>query len=211
MSIPKEVYYSLLYLSLFLLLIRRNKLESQHLWLIPLLVAALATEYIHDIAYPRPISKSIYHIYQFLEGLFLSLFYYTSCYTKRNKTIIKIGFSFFAIFMLVEFFFDKNKFISSSGLDVSVGGFLITIYSILYLIELYQKEEDFELTKLSHFWVVGGNLIFYSITLVYYIFQQYLLNNSPHYKELALIPQVSNLILYLFYSIGFLCPMQTKK
>ena len=211
MSIPKEVYYSLLYLSLFLLLIRRNKLESQHLWLIPLLVAALATEYIHDIAYPRPISKSIYHIYQFLEGLFLSLFYYTSCYTKRNKTIIKIGFSFFAIFMLLEFFFDKNKLISASGLDVSVGGFIITIYSILYLIELYQKEEDFELTKLSHFWIVGGNLIFYSITLVYYIFQQYLLNNSPHYKELALIPQVSNLILYLFYSIGFLCPMQTKK
>jgi peptidoglycan/LPS O-acetylase OafA/YrhL len=210
-SIPKEVYYSLLYLSLFLLLIRRNKLESQHLWLIPLLVAALATEYIHDIAYPRPISKSIYHIYQFLEGLFLSLFYYNSCYTKRNKNIIKIGFSFFAIFMLLYFFLNKENFNSSSGLGVSVGGFLITVYSILYLIELYQKDEDFELTKLSNFWIVSGNLIFYSITLVYYIFQQYLSKNSPHYQELALISMISNLVLYLFYSIGFLCPMQTKK
>jgi peptidoglycan/LPS O-acetylase OafA/YrhL len=210
-SIPKEVYYSLLYLSLFLLIIRRNKLESQHLWLIPLLVAALATEYIHDIAYPAPISKSIYHIYQFLEGLFLSLFYYSSSYTKRNKTIIKIGFSFYALFMMIEFFFDKNNFISTSGLDVSVGGFLITVYSILYLFELYQKDEDFELTRMSHFWVVSGNLIFYSITLVYYIFQQYLSKNSPHYQELAMISMISNLILYLFYSIGFLCPTQTKK
>ncbi|HQR93635.1 MAG TPA: hypothetical protein PLZ97_09795, partial [Sediminibacterium sp.] len=148
---------------------------------------------------------------QFLEGLFLSLFYYSSCYTKRYKTLIKIGFSFFALFMMIEFFFDKNNFISTSGLDVSVGGFLITIYSILYLFEIYQKDEDFELTKHSNFWIVSGNLIFYSITLVYYIFQQYLLKNSPYYKDLTLIPQVSNLILYLFYSIGFLCPTQTKK
>lgn len=211
MNIPKEVYYSLLYLSLFLLLIRRNKLESQFLWLIPLLVAALATEYIHDIAYPRPISKSIYHIYQFLEGLFLSLFYYNSCYTKRNKNIIKIGFSFFAIFMLLYFFLNKENFNSSSGLGVSVGGFLITIYSILYLLELYQKEEYVEITRLSHFWVVGGNLIFYSITIAYYIFQQYLIKNSSDYLVIAFIPQISNLLLYLFYSIGFLCPMQTKK
>lgn len=211
MSIPKEVYYSLLYLSLFLLLIRRNKLESQNKWLIPLLVAALATEYIHDIAYPRPISKSIYHIYQFLEGLFLSLFYYTSCNVKRNKTIIKIGFSFFAIFMLLYFFLDKENFNSSSGLGVSVGGFLITIYSILYLLELYQKEEYVELTRSSHFWVVGGNLIFYSITIAYYIFQKYLVKNSSDYLVIAFIPQISNLLLYLFYSIGFLCPMQTKK
>ena len=211
MNIPKWLYYAVMLLSLFLLLIRWRRLDSKLHIFLGILLAAFLTEKIHDLFYPAPVSKYIYHVYQTVETILLCIYYYALFQLTRNRRIVLAGITIYLVYFLYDFVYHAQNLLTYKRTDMVIEGFIITIFSILYLIELYQKEQPVILKTHPHFWIVIANLLFYPITLVFYVFQFYLLKNSPDYKILSIIPQITNIFLYAFYSIAFVCQMPMKK
>ena len=211
MGISKNIYYCIMLISLLLLIIRWRKLDHAVKLLFWVIAAAFVTEKISDLSYPALLSIYIHHIYQVIESVILSLYYFQLFKEKRNRLIVKIGFLFFCIYYFATFILNKDNFYSSETSDLVVNCVLITVYSVLYLIELYRGYQPVVLKTLPHFWIVIGNLMFYSVTIVYYVFQLYLIKNSTFYQQLSLIPQIANLLVYTFYSIAFVCQISMRK
>lgn len=209
--IPKWLYYAVMLLSFFLLLIRWKKLDSKLHIYFGILLAAFLTEKIHDLFHPAPISKYIYHIYQTVEMILLCIYYYALFQLTRNRRIVLTGITIYLAYFYYDFIYYSDNLLTYKRSDMVVEGFFITIFSILYLIELYQKEQPVILKTHPHFWIVIANLMFCSLTLVFYVFQLYLFDNSPDYKILSIIPQIANIFLYALYSIAFVCQMPMKK
>ncbi len=208
MSIPKSAYYALMLLSLFLLIVRWKKLDSQVHIFSGLLLLAFITEKVHDTFYPQPVSKYVYHIYQTLEMLLLSYYYYFLFQIKRNRHFVLTGVLIYLTYYSYYFIYSYQNLVTHKKNDMEVESFFIITFSVLYLIELYQKDQPVILKKHPHFWIVIANLMFYSITLFFYAFQHYLLTNhfaAENYRQLYIIPKISNLVLYLLYSIAFVC------
>lgn len=93
-----------------------------------------------------------------------------------------------------------------------VEGMLISILSILYLIEIYQYEKPVILLSFPHFWLVTANLLFFSVTSVFNGLTQYLFEKKLKiYANLSIILMVSNYMLFLLYLTAFICNIRAKK
>lgn len=202
----KNIYYSLILLGFSLLLIRWKKLDRR-VWVFSIILpCAFLTEKIGDIFHGTDISKYVFHIYQVVEMLLLSFYYYTLFHKKRNQWVVVIGAALFCIYFLYFYVFNSANFFTDKRNDMTVEGFLLTIFSVLFFLEIYQQDSPVILLRYTHFWIVLANLLFFSGSLFFSGYLYYLLSNkSKDYVQLSYIMVALNYILYIFYAIAFIC------
>lgn len=211
MLILKKIYYILILSGFFLLLIRWKKLDSRvHIYL-GILACAFFTEKIRDWYYPQAIATYIYHLYEIIEMGLLSLYYYLLFQRKLNRQLVITGSLVYFFFFIYLFVFQRNNFFTDTRIDVAVENAWIAVFSILYLLELYQQDNPVVLRQSPHFWIVLANLIFSSGGLFFHGYTYYLLiHKIPVYQQLSFIIIALNYFLYTSYIIAFLCREKTE-
>ena len=201
----KYIYYALLVTGLCILLLRREKLDKRLYFFIPLLFFIIVTELISDWkgAY------FVYHINQAI-GFTLLCAYYSSIFTRRRMWVW--GSLLIYLVYFTEFFIKApDRFFSYDPIDFVAEGVFITMFSLYYLVELYRSSGQVRFAQQPHFWIVSGNLLFYSGSALFMGFAFRLRAYRPDlYVELGYIVQVLNLVLYSIYIKAFLCRREEK-
>ncbi len=86
------------------------------------------------------------------------------------------------------------------------------VLSITYFYFLFKYSKINNLTKDPVFWISAALLLYYSCTLPVFGIINFLTNLAvPFYSELAFIIAFMNIVLYLLFTIGFLCRISIKK
>ncbi len=206
----KDVYYLLLVSSLLVLVFRWKMVDKRLRIYIPIFILAITTEKIRDYLYPQDISKQAYHFYHFAEMLLLSVYYITLFKKPAHKKICVAGFLIFSVYFIYTYFMQPGNLLTDKRGELVVQGILITIYSLMYLYQLYLSEDAGQPYGNVHFWVVTVNLIYYSGGVFFNGYIYYLLSMKMKvYDQLAYIMIVLNYLLYTVYLISFICHKTT--
>ncbi len=142
-----------------------------------------------------------YNIYIIVSTLFY--FYFYKHLLKNNKikkiisafTFVFLGFYLYEVLVIKTHFFNGFYFKS-----FVVGGILMVVVLILFLIEIINNEKlVFNIKKALIFWISVGLLLFY-IGMTPIIISTNILNyNITHISIITLL----NLIMYGLFSVGF--------
>lgn len=94
----------------------------------------------------------------------------------------------------------------------SLGCLLIVVACIYYFLELFQKSNNIILSRQPAFWICSGLLFYYCCTFPLYGLTK-LMEALPTVimQNLFVILDVLNILLYLSFSIAFLCRLKTRK
>jgi len=145
-------------------------------------------------------SNFTYNIHIIVTYLFFFLFYKTI--SKKNKTIYNIFVLVFVLFVLFNYFILKNNFLDGLNTNnIIVGGILLLISLILFLIEIINNEEIiFNIQKAFVFWISVGLLLFYVGIIPIMISKEILDYNETYMNVLILL----NVLMYGSFVIGFI-------
>jgi hypothetical protein len=154
----------------------------------------------------------LYHINQSL-GCLLFCIYYASLFSKPFiKRLVAICFLIYAGYFIYYFTRYPNNFFNFDPVDFVVEGVFITAFSLFYLVDLYRNSSGIVFSQHPHFWIVIGNLLFYSGSAFFMGFAFSLAkNNSLLYTQLSYIVYFLNLMLYSLYIKAFLCRLPVNK
>ncbi len=147
----------------------------------------------------------LYNIFINIEFVFY-LFIYLN-HTNRNtfKIVIKYSYLVQDLVVVGNFFYLKsiNIFHYYSLISCSI---ILLVTSFLFLFEKFESNETIKLSEDTMFWISSGIILFYSGDIVDSLFQSYLrdTNISLGGKIFRIINNNLNLILYSFFSIGFI-------
>jgi hypothetical protein len=152
----------------------------------------------------------IYNFFLVVRHLFILLFFYQIIGSSNLKKIIlnsalpTIGFA------VLNYFFIQTPHAANIYTIVLTN----TITILLVFAYLYQLLHDHILTRLhrnSIFWICVGMLIYYSGTLPFFLFFNYLIKeNLPLALSYLNINTALNTIMYSCFSISFLCNPHQK-
>jgi hypothetical protein len=201
----KFVYYGVMVLALVASF--RGFRYREYVLFIPLLALSLAVEVAREFLKGQPEITKYFNLYIAAEYALLALIISKFIYS-RNKRLIILG----SIFVLVPLFVfirfvlvPKNP--SYQFLDLMIESPFLCAWTILYLFETVKQEEEFEVAKNPMFWISLGNLLFFSGSFFSYGFGSYLASKgNAHMADIIFwIARILNILLYIFYFIGFLC------
>lgn len=153
----------------------------------------------------------IYNLFTTFEFCFYFFFFHLVLkkYLKESKIYYIIA--LYVALALVNIFLiqGKNNFHTYTYI---LGCMICIILSITYFYFLFKYLTVSNLTKDVVFWISTGLLFYYSCTLPVFGIINFLTNLAvPFYKELAFIIEFTNIVLYLLFTIGFLCRISIKK
>jgi hypothetical protein len=205
----KYLYYLLLLSGLIILLIRWKRLDlSLHVF-IPIYLFDIATEISTEL------SKSCYFMYHIdvtVSCFFLCQYYFLLLKDNKFKKMAWVGFFVYLTFFFIYFIRNPTNFFRYDPIDFVVEGVFITMFSLYYLVDLYRSGLQTRLSGHPHFWISAANLLFYSGGSFFMGFAFTLAEqNLALYRELSLIVQFLNLMLYSIYIKAFLCHSPVKR
>jgi len=131
-------------------------------------------------------------------------------YRKFAKKILSFIVLFYPLFALVDIFFIQVG--AFHTISYSLGSLLIVIACIYYFWELFQQSASEPLSRQPAFWICSGLLFYYACTFPIYGTTK-LLEALPAIiiENLYVILELVNILLYLSFSIAFLCRLKTRK
>lgn len=211
MSFYQNLYFFLLFLSFIISL---WKLRGTSLNVFPFLLGiSILTEILYNISYEKlnnnKIENLIYQIYIPIEFTLFSLFFRENTSNLNAKTLILLSIPlFYFIDLLIGLFFSFTVY---PGHIANFEGLLISIMSANILLNL-KFQIDLPIYRIPLLWIGTGLLLYYSSSFIYNGLYNYLFINKPyiHNALYNIMMKFPNYILYIFLSIGFLCPQQTK-
>ena len=202
MSYLKFIYYALLLSGFLIILIRWRKLDSILHIFGPVYFFTLITEIYCDffkVYFP-------YHINQTIGYFFLCLYYYHLFYKKRNRKIVLAGFGIYLMYFYYYFIYHSENFNIFNPADFVVEGIFVSIFSVLILIEFYERTDIIIFKNNPHFWLVVANLFFFSGCLILMGCLHYLDRYQKDlYHQVVYISYVLNLLFYSLYIKAFTC------
>ena len=206
----KYVYYGVMVLALVASF--RGYKYREYVLFIPLLALSLAVEIARDFMNLQPPAKEYLDLFIPVEYALLALIISRFIYS-RNKRLLILG----SIFVLVPLFVYIQFVLAPENpsykyLDLMIESPFLCAWTILYLFETVKQEEEFEVSKNPMFWISLGNLLFFSGSFFSYGFGSYLASKgNKHMAEIIFwIARILNILLYIFYFIGFLCLRKKK-
>jgi hypothetical protein len=122
---------------------------------------------------------------------------------KRQKTLNAIIVLYFIIsFLLIFNFGIKQRFLNEWAI---ANNLLLLIITSLCLLEYYHSDEtDINIAQ-PFFWFIAGMICYASCTSVFFSLWYFIKENPNHqFIILNLIHHIFNILLYIFFSIGFL-------
>lgn len=152
----------------------------------------------------------IYHLYIPLEYALLAYFFYLN----NNQKVKKIIMLSIPTFILASFFISLKIITLKEhpGLNFNLSGVLLITWSLITLFSL-QPDATVSYTRLPVFWICMGILIFHAgIFFFNTIYNDLLEQNSELAQSLhRLTIKCLNYILYICFSIAFLCSIPRKR
>lgn len=136
---------------------------------------------------------------------------YHYCYyfilAKKYNTIVIISYCLFAILALLENLFLASTHYFTISFTLSYGCIAVTFFSLAYFYKLIRSNDILYFKKLMPFWFCLGILLFFLGSLPNLFFSNYF---SANYKmPLAVAYRwifiILNYIMYLLFTIGYLC------
>ena len=200
----KWIYYGLLLLCLLMLLVNAKKLARQHLFFIPVLSLAICTQFIAESMEGKPDGHYfLFHIYIPLEYLLLSMYYLLLFRSGFIKVFLITTNLVLLVFCAAYYFWGKRMWKPDYS-DFVVESIFISFLVIYFFVRLFKTEQSISLLRYTDFWINTGNLFFYA-GCMFVMGMHYSLREQNHVlaEELLQINYYLNLILYLFYLIGF--------
>ncbi|MEO5637613.1 MAG: hypothetical protein ABIR15_10845 [Chitinophagaceae bacterium] len=176
------------------------------------LLISFSVEYIgNDMSMRNKHTASLYNYFTLFEFIFY-LFFFRALFTNpRIKKIILFSSIFYFIITLLNILFLQGRTTFHTYTYV-LGCTLIVLFSIMYFYSLLKFPEKGTLTKNPFFWIVSGLMFYYTCTFSLYGLNNFIAETMQQYsKNLFLISDTLNLLLYTSFSIGFLCKINIPK
>jgi hypothetical protein len=210
----KIVYYGLLALSLITLLFNLKRLDRVYYWFIPLISLAIVVQVLGDVLKANNVKgySFVFHIYQPLEYVLLASFYYRLLKNRWAKKSIVLSVVAMIGFSVIYYSSNYHSFYGADFIDFCVQSVFISVWVIIFFGELLRSQEQLNLAKYPAFWINSGNLLFYAGCLFVMGLYFYLHKTDEKLaNDLLQINHYLNLILYLLYSIAFICTRERIK
>jgi hypothetical protein len=161
--------------------------------------------------------KALFRQNLWLYNAFLIIYYTFYSYFFSHflqpalKKVITVSCILLIAFSLINLFFIQGPNFFNSY-TMAAASILMLTMSILYLKQLLNENKVIKLSRDSLFWISIGILIFHLGALPYFSLLNYLNKNflSLSYS-LLLIIKVLNIVMYLLFSVSFLCRINTRK
>ncbi len=149
-----------------------------------------------------------------LSTLFECTFYLYVFREIVHVPLVKKVFSYFVLIYPIVGLFDI--FIFQRGgfqtMTYALGCLLVIICCVYYFWELFQRPSSVNLARQPAFWICSGLLFYYTCTFPLYgainmlnLFPRVILSN------LLYILVLLNILLYLSFTIAFLCRLKTRR
>lgn len=196
--------------SLSTLLIKNDKLIFR-LFSLFLFTTFIIELLAHKMAENKQSNIFIYNLFTAFEFCFYFFFFHFVLKEYWKKSKIYYIITLYAGLALINIFLiqGKNHFHTYTYL---IGCMICIILSITYFYFLFKYSKVSNLTKDAVFWISTGLLLYYSCTLpIYGIINSLTYLSVPFYKEFGFIISFMNIVLYLLFTIGFLCRISIRK
>jgi hypothetical protein len=151
---------------------------------------------------------NFYLVFNFCFFLFVLRAIISDPFFKKLGLIVILTYGALAVFNL--FYFQKLH--TWNSITYSLGSLLIVAFCIYYFLELFRKPKSTKLTTEPAFWIVSGLLFFYCCSFPFLGLNN-LVQHAPEVikRNLSTILTVLNILLYLLFSIAFLCRLRPGK
>ncbi len=157
-------------------------------------------------------NRWLYNIYDFLAIGLIGLFYANLINSRVFKNIIRVIFITYTLFAFGFFTFTDAFFVKSLPYSFIVGTASISVYVILYFIELMRSDELLNFYKLPSFYISIALLIFYLCCTPVFIFDSYFHAMNTNYVEFrGEFLLFINIFTYLCFAFGFWYSLKKSK
>lgn len=172
----------------------------------------MAVEYIGSAMSAHNLENIIlYNCFMIIEFTFYLSFFRTLFPGHFMKKIITLTIVLYLTFTVTNVFFIQGRQIYQSY-TYDLGCTLMVIFSVCYFYFLFRFPESNSLTKNPSFWIVTGVMFFYTLTFALYGLGNIITEKIGYYTNLlTAISDLSNILLYTLFSIGFLCKIKFRK
>lgn len=154
----------------------------------------------------------IFNIYLLVQFIFYFGIFYKTFQAKKLKAFTLVASISFLIYLLISFIF-LNGFHRFNSLGFTIGSVLTILFCLLYFGTLFKADGLINYFKIPMFWIATGILFFFVGNFLYLSFLNYILENNldseGNIYDFIII--TLNLLLYCFFSIGFLSNQVWKK
>ncbi len=154
---------------------------------------------------------SLYNFYSSFECCFYLWVLRNILRGRILKKAITICFFIYPILTLIDIYLIQRPG-NFHTISYALGCLLLIFFSIAYFYELFTKPQATRLSKEPAFWISSGLLFFYSVSFPLFVSAN-LIRSFPRilYQNTDNILFVLNVLLYLLFSIAFLCKIQIRK
>jgi hypothetical protein len=117
----------------------------------------------------------------------------------------------YAVYAIINFFYIQGPDVWNS-MSYSLGCLLVVAFCIYFFLELFRKPKLTKLTSEPAFWIVSGLLFFYACSFPFLGLNN-LVQHTPLGTRMTLntILTVLNILLYILFSIAFLCQYNFRR
>ena len=152
-----------------------------------------------------------YNPYTILVCCFYFLTVYWIIRSKKVKRIILVILFLYPLIAAINILF-LQKADSFHSITYSLGGLIIVALCVYYFFELFQAPANASLLRQPSFWICSGLLFYYSCSFPLYGFNNLLASASlTVIKNLIFVFQILDVLLYLSFTIAFLCRLRVRK
>ena len=158
------------------------------------------------------INNSIYYnFYSILTFIYYMYIIHQILRSGWVKRIIVICMIVYPIIALVNIFFIQGPHVFHT-MTYSVGSLLTIIFCVYFFYELFRIPHSISLKVHPGFWIVTGLLFFNACTLPFIGLANYIYQFSPVLiNNLQSILSFLNVLLYLLFTIAFLCRLRFQR
>ena len=211
LMLPFIIYLLLITTCVAVYFVRRNSLPASFRYLALMLLLVLSVEVADYFLRQNDFSaRPLHHVYQPLEFILIAIAYKHSFQSGHYKRIVNYAIPGYIIVALLGAVFIDGIY-NWNTVAFQVNSFVLVVFSILYIYELYQRPVYENVLKIPFFWVNTGILFYCTGTFFQMGFHHYVEAKDPQLaKSLNLVNQVLNYFLYSCYLKAFLCKTQTS-
>jgi len=189
---------------------RHSYLETEVKWLLYLLIPVALNQFI-SVAWLHLVAGNnipFFHFYIFIELIFIARIFYLylrKTLLKQFIPLIAIAFSSYYLIIVVV-----NPSVLLSYLEATnmraIEGLIVLFLVGAYFIDVYRKQEILYLQKTAGFWIGGGLLLYFLSNLLLFAFSELVFSqDSDVFQSLWAVHAVLLILLYLNFTIAFLC------
>ncbi len=153
-----------------------------------------------------------YNPYTILVCCYYFLTIYWIIHNKKVKKIIIYILIIYPVIAAVNILFIQ-KVNSFHTITYSIGGLIIVLLCVYYFFELFQATANVNLLRQPSFWICSGLLFYYSCSFPLYGLNNFLIQSASLtvIKNLIFVFQILDVLLYLSFTIAFLCRLRVRK